>query len=76
MKTAKQVKKGNKKSAKRATKVPMPTIDVVRPVVKELIVRLSVRADGTEDISLSSPNGAEEIPRLVRKLRDKLVRMY
>lgn len=72
MKKAKQVKKETRKAAK----VAMPTIDVVRPVVKELIVRLSVRADGTEDISMSSPNGAKEIPRLVRNLRDKLVRMY
>lgn len=75
MKT-KQVKKETRKAAKKATKVVMPTIDIVRPVVKELIVRLSVRADGTEDISLSSPNGAKELPGLVRNLCDKLVKMY
>lgn len=68
--------KENKKVVKKATKVAVPTIDMVRPVVKELVVRLSIRADGTEDIALSSPNGAKEIPGLVRNLCDKLVKMY
>lgn len=76
MKTTEQMKKETKKAAKKATKVAMPTIDVVSPVVKELIVRLSVRADGTEDISMSSPNGAKELPWLVRNLRNKLIKMY